>query len=380
MLGAASKDQSPALCGALNFSEEIMSTIGSYAIWNNKGGVGKSTITFHLATRYAEKNPKKNVLVIDLCPQSNSSMILLGGGTTGETHVLNLCSQATPKTVVGYLSEVISRGAGASLPQPSNFIVDTHNFNKETPQNLYLLCGDGNLEPMAPAISGAASAPALTPSVQPWKWVHLIFRELINNLGPMKDENDDWIVFIDTNPSFSIYTELAISAADRLITPVNADDSSRVATSAMFILLHGQTPPHPIYGSWTYAAQAQRHGMTIPQIHTIVGNRLTQYDGAATAFRALSDATADTLFSAYRTHPTYFTTRGSQATNIEDFRSQYSVALRDFNTAGVVAAHLGVPLSKLTQGYHSVHGTQVKVNADRVTECLDAIDDVIAHI
>jgi cellulose biosynthesis protein BcsQ len=49
-----------------------MSVIRSYAIWNNKGGVGKSTITFHLASRYAEKNPDKNVLVIDLCPQSNS--------------------------------------------------------------------------------------------------------------------------------------------------------------------------------------------------------------------------------------------------------------------------------------------------------------------
>jgi cellulose biosynthesis protein BcsQ len=57
-----------------------MSVIRSYAVWNNKGGVGKSTITFHVAARYAEKNPDKRVLVIDLCPQSNSSMMLLGGG------------------------------------------------------------------------------------------------------------------------------------------------------------------------------------------------------------------------------------------------------------------------------------------------------------
>lgn len=60
-----------------------MPVINSYALWNNKGGVGKSTITFHLAVRYAELNPDKKVMVIDLCPQANSSMMLLGGGEIG---------------------------------------------------------------------------------------------------------------------------------------------------------------------------------------------------------------------------------------------------------------------------------------------------------
>lgn len=71
---------------------------------------GKSTITFHLATRYAELNPDKKVLVIDLCPQANSSMMLLGGGTDGEQNVIKYCSQTTPQTVVGYLSTVITNG------------------------------------------------------------------------------------------------------------------------------------------------------------------------------------------------------------------------------------------------------------------------------
>ncbi|WP_228121507.1 ParA family protein [Gluconobacter cerevisiae] len=55
----------------------------SYAIWNNKGGTGKSTITFHIASRFAEKNPNRKVLVVDMCPQANSSMLFLGGGNTG---------------------------------------------------------------------------------------------------------------------------------------------------------------------------------------------------------------------------------------------------------------------------------------------------------
>jgi len=356
-----------------------MPTIDRYVVWNNKGGVGKSTITFHAATRYAETHPEKQVLVIDLCPQANSSMMLLGGGTAGENYVLGLCTEATPRTVVGYMSAVIAGGSGAPLPDPSNFLVSATSVNPHIPRNLALLCGDGNLEPMAPAVTGAANAPALTPAIQPWKWVHLIFRNLIDSYAA-KFPQSDLVVFIDTNPSFSIYTELAISAGDKLIVPVNADDSSRVATNALFLLLHGQVPPHPIYGSWTYAAKAASYGMVIPLVHVIVGNRLTQYEGAAGAFSALSDATADTLYQAYCTTPGYFSNRGYQPQTVEDFRRTYSVALRDFNTAGVVAAHLGRPLSQLPGGHYPIHGNRIQINAERVAECQRAIDSLIAMI
>ena len=49
-----------------------------YTIWNNKGGVGKTTLTFHLATQYAKTHPTDRVVVIDMCPQSNVSSALLG--------------------------------------------------------------------------------------------------------------------------------------------------------------------------------------------------------------------------------------------------------------------------------------------------------------
>lgn len=356
-----------------------MAVLNTYGVWNNKGGVGKSTITFHLAARYAEQNPDKNVLVIDLCPQANSSMMLLGGGTVGENTVLSQCTLATPKTVVGYLSTVISGGMGAALPDPMHYVVRAQDSNANVTDNLYLLCGDGNLEPMAPAINSAASAPALTPQSQPWKWVHLIFRRLIDDLATRYNDRD-WMVFVDTNPSFSIYTELALSSVDRVITPVNADDSSRVATNAMFILLHGETPPHPIYGSWTFAAKAPQNNVPVPKIHLIVGNRLTQYGGAAAAFGALSDATANALWSAYQTHPQYFTNRNSVPTSLEEFRNIYSVPLRDFNTAGVVAAHLGHRLSQMHGGHYRVHGENVQINRERVNECLDAVDEVLGQL
>jgi cellulose biosynthesis protein BcsQ len=126
----------------------------SYAIWNNKGGTGKSTITFHVASRFAELHPERNVLVIDMCPQANSSMLLLGGGVAGEAKLLSLCSAATPKSVVGYLSDAI---LNRNTPNLSSYSVQLSTLNNNISPNLYLLSGDGNLELMAPAINDEAS-------------------------------------------------------------------------------------------------------------------------------------------------------------------------------------------------------------------------------
>ena len=41
------------------------------------GGVGKTTLVFHLATQYAHKNPDKRVVVLDMCPQANVTGALL---------------------------------------------------------------------------------------------------------------------------------------------------------------------------------------------------------------------------------------------------------------------------------------------------------------
>lgn len=352
-----------------------MPLIESYALWNNKGGVGKSTITYHLAMRYADKNPETNVLVIDMCPQANSSLMLLGGGNTGEEHIIKFSSLSTPKTVVGYLSTVIANGRGANLPDPEDFVIEVSNFNKKATENLYLLCGDGNLEPMAPAINEAASARALTPSAQPWKWVIETIKTLIEKISD--DSEEEWMVFVDTNPSFSIYTQIAVSSVNRLLVPINADDSSKTAASAMVALLHGTNPIHPIYGSWTYAKTAEDQKVEVPRIHMLIGSRLTQFEGPAAAFGALSNATADQLYDIFMNNASYFVEREEIVESRNDFIEYYSVPLRDFNTAGVVCAHLGLRLSAMTQGYYDIYGVSVKVNKDKIRECLRAIDEIV---
>ncbi|WP_323981668.1 ParA family protein [Aeromonas media] len=345
----------------------------SYAVWNNKGGTGKSTVTFHVASRFAELNPNQNVLVVDLCPQANSSMLILGGGIDGENQVLKLCSMATPKSVVGYISHAI---LNRNTPSLNNYYVQVSTINKMMPNNLFLLSGDGNLELMAPAINEEAGRTPFPGLADPWEWVHTIFKRMVSNL-----EGDNWTIFFDTNPSFAIYTELAICGASRLLVPVNADDSSRVAVKALFALLYGTVPPHPFFGNYTFAAKASQRGMSLPKVHLAIGNRFTQFKGAAAAFAAFSEATADQLYSEFNIDKNRFSPYPVMAKDKDEFLSTYVVELRDFNTAGVVAAHIGTPLSKMKQDYYPVHNDpDVKVNKDQLTLGLTAVDNVVSRI
>jgi len=47
------------------------------AMFNNKGGVGKTTLTCNLASHFA-KNHNKRVLVIDCDPQCNATQLIMG--------------------------------------------------------------------------------------------------------------------------------------------------------------------------------------------------------------------------------------------------------------------------------------------------------------
>lgn len=244
------------------------------------------------------------------------------------------------------------------------------------PDNLYLLSGDGNLELMAPAINDEASRAPFPGLPDPWRWVHEIFPRLRAALP-----GDEWTIFFDTNPSFSIYTELAICGATRLLVPVNADDSSRVAVKALFALIHGTIPPHPFFGGYTFAAKIASRKMPVPEVHLAIGNRFTQFKGAAAAYAAFSDATADQLYSEYSADVHRFSHRKKMPANKKQFINQYVSELRDFNTAGVVAAHHGTPLSKMRQDYYPVHNDpDVKVNKSQLVEGLSAVDKVVSKI
>lgn len=348
-----------------------------YAIWNNKGGVGKSYLTFQIASEYAIQHPEKKVLVIDLCPQANSSSMLLGGINNGEQCLTRIHSAIPRNTISGYIdtrimSPYVSPSTGAG------FITPVHRFNQSVPRNLYLVVGDENLELQASRVLGATNpGPA-----DAWRIVHLWIRELISDiLNSWNDEES--CVFIDCNPSFSIYTELALVAAERLIIPFSADGSSKRAVRAVLSLVYGHRR-NPTDPQSEFFLNMTRYRMTLPGIYMYIGNRLTQMNNSsASAFKTVVNEIGDEIWEAWRTAPGSFVTHpGGAATpsNQRAFRHMFQYEVNDANTASVVSGGLGVPISLLTAGTKTLAGRRVVVNQSQLDRQVPNIRDLVSNI
>lgn len=297
--------------------------------------------------------------------------MLLGGGTRGEDALLRLQQPSVPQTIAGFLTHQIERLSGGEPPQ-ATFKFQVQRINEYMPANLWLVPGDGNLELLAPAISYYANA--LMPETA-WLNVHNWVKGLIDKLAP----SDDWMVFIDTNPSFAIYTELAIVAGTNLIVPFKADDSSRVATKALFDLIHGPEQPHPVYSKYTFAERAKKADLLLPRCHLFIGNQFTQYNGSAKAFASMSNAVLKSIYEGYCKESSRYTNQGSVDSE-QDFRSRFVYELRDFNSAGIVAAHQGRLLSDLQETAYDVHGDLVPLDKERIKSCSKSVDAIVARL
>lgn len=345
----------------------------SYVIWNNKGGVGKSTISFHIASVYAEMNPDRDVMVIDMCPQANVSMMLMGGGQTGERNLQSLIESKTPKTVVGYITDT----SAATVKDLKDYIVNVNEMNDKLPTNLYLLSGDGNLELIAPLLAARANEIPLSTADKPWVKIHSILKNITDmSINPERP----CTYFIDTNPSFSIYTQMAILAGKELLVPINADDSSIFAITGLFNLIWGTEVPHPVYGNYTFAAKVDSLGIERPKIALLLGNRFTQQKGAAHAFKALSNEAISKMYEEYTKHPDRFNPINRVLKDQIEFEKEYSSELRDFNSAGVVAANQGIPLSKMVRNVYIVYNETIQVSKEQREKCKETIEHLVQRL
>ena len=347
-----------------------------YAIWNNKGGVSKSYLTFQIASEYARTHPGQKILVVDMCPQADSSSILLGGMENGEQRLETICGSTPRRTIAGYARERITSPyldphIGAS------YILRVHDLNQEMPANLYLVVGDYELELLAPRVRSATS-PGPDDA---WAKVHQWILNLINDVKQSWNV-DQATVFIDCNPSFGIYTELGLSAAERLIIPFSADGSSKRAVRTLLALLYGTT--RLLGGERSeFVRFSERFNLRVPRIYCYVGNRLTQYRTSAAAFRTVVNAIGDEIWSIWQTSPGAFAIHpaGTPApTTRQAFRQMFQFEVVDANSASVVSSALGIPIVSLTAGQHAFRGRRHTVNQSQLDRQQPNIQSLVRMI
>ncbi|MFZ2288309.1 MAG: ParA family protein [Halopseudomonas yangmingensis] len=158
-------------------------------VFNQKGGVGKSSIACNLAAVSAAAGYK--TLVIDLDPQANSSHYLMGERLAD-----------VPLSIADFFSETLS----ASL-----FSRKAESYVSETPfENLWLMSASPELAELQHKLESRYKIQKL--------------RKLLKELKGSYER-----IYIDTAPAFNFYTISALIAADRCLIPFDCDAFSRQA-------------------------------------------------------------------------------------------------------------------------------------------------------
>lgn len=331
--------------------------------WNNKGGTGKTTLVFQIICEYAHEHPEKRILAIDVCPQANFSELLLGGLNQGGSDNLLRRQAAPPRATIGGYFQL-------RLPSPytppeftiTDFITKPNSFNSYIPTNIDLLCGDPILELQATAISTLANNQI--PGTNTWIAIIDWLNDFIKKADGLYD-----IVFLDTNPSFSMYTQIAIASTSKLILPVMADDSSRRAIQNAFSLIYGFKLPSEIYTRYAFAEKLKEASKPLPKVHAILKNRITQYMGSASAYATVLAAIESDIESLLVGRPEIFTF-AEMSDGLAD--------IRDFQTTGVVANARGCPFYALRSGRLDILGQRVRVKEEYKQNNIDDIRAVVS--
>lgn len=326
----------------------------TYTFWNNKGGTGKTSLCFQCVCRYATTHPEEKILVLDMCPQANVSELFLGSLCfNGSSNLASLQASNPIKTIAGYIDFRIQNAfrAGAMF-NPNDYVCQPWTFHNVIPHNISLIAGDGALELQANFVNSFLNSTKPTggtafPDVIIW------VKDLLDKL---QDQYD--VVFIDTNPSFSFYTQMAIAACQRLIVPIMADNSSIRAIENVLNLIYGISRNGRVYTNQTFNTEMNNAHYPLPKIHVVVKNRLTQYMGPASAYQATLTAIDTIINTQYVTTPQFFS------------RQNVISEIRDFQTAGVVSFAEAKPFEMLLNEPNRIHFLGRNTKGTRISKGL----------
>lgn len=124
------------------------------------------------------------------------------------------------------------------IEEYKRFLHRARDYSHEVPRNVFVVCGDAILDVLAPKIEEqSARSYAMSGKEAPFVSTHSFLRRFLDVITA--DDPDKWVIFVDTNPAFTIYTRMALCAADQLVVPCNPDEFSVNAIRSLTQLLYG---------------------------------------------------------------------------------------------------------------------------------------------
>lgn len=178
----------------------------SVCFFNNKSGVGKTTLLCNLAS-YVAKNLNRSVLVLDADPQCNASAYLLA-----EDSLEGIFRDGTHKSLDAYY-EPIRKGQG--YPQELPTIVPSERFGVD------VIVGDPKLSIREDLLATDWSA---TRNGEPRGFqTTFAIRHLLSRLQQYD------LIFIDMGPSLGALNRSVLLGADSFVMPLSVDVFSLMA-------------------------------------------------------------------------------------------------------------------------------------------------------
>jgi chromosome partitioning protein len=177
------------------------------SVINFKGGVGKTTLSFHLATHLAKKS---KVLLIDVDHQSSLSIVMLGG-TLWEKAAKSRKSSNT----------IFESFCNRKVAMPGDEIISKNPLHARDPRydlypNLDLVPAQFELDDTEIELASTTVGSA---TVSEWQ-KRTLLAEWLDAIAA--DDNYDYIVF-DCPPATKLVSQNALAASDYFVIPVIPD-------------------------------------------------------------------------------------------------------------------------------------------------------------
>lgn len=240
--------------------------IRTFAFYNHKGGVSKTTTTFNLAAFLADRCDKK-VLLIDADPQSNLTENFFAPPVDDQDDQL-------PGTSIYEALRPRFEGSAGRI-DISQLVLPIHKKYKK----LYILRGDWNFS-LAERFFSSALALAITESVHE-KNTYNVLNNLIQDLITAHQFDH---VLVDLGPSSGAITNLALLSCDGYFIPVTPDRFCTQAVESLSKLIKIWIDRHeriiatfPAYGVPTFAGKPIFLGAVIQNFKAYAGRTTKPY-------------------------------------------------------------------------------------------------------